>query len=282
MDIGVLGSLKAAVAGFALVATQFASPVGAQEPVLIATPSSDWLLEFAEQNCIARRDFASDQGAIFFRLEKSSLDARSKIVLLSTDISEGSGDVTLSVAVEDEFIPLEPVGTMRLGRSFNGAHLYVQLKVDDWSKAGEPTGLKVVDAFESPVILQTGDLGLVLDALDTCVDDLLSGWGLDVELARTSVEPAERLNYNSWAREIIRRAPQRALPRTGRVGFAVRVLIGVDGKPTRCLHDASEDFTDLGDYTCEAMMKRAEYQPARDRDGNTVPSTDTLDFIYYR
>ncbi len=259
-----------------------ASPVGAQEPVLIATPSSDWLLEYAEQDCIARRDFASDQGAIFLRFEKASLGAHSKIVLLSTDVGEGSGDVTLSLTGEGEPIRLPHVGTMRLRRSFNGALLYVELQPDDWGEARKLNGVMVTNAFESPVMLQTGDLGPLLDALDTCVDDLLSGWGLDVELARTSVEYAQRNNFQIWANKIIEDAPRRALPRSGRVTISVRVVIGSDGKPTGCVQNASERYADLSHYTCEAVMELAEYQPARDSAGNGVPSMDSMDVIYFR
>lgn len=67
--------------------------------------------------------------------------------------------------------------------------------------------------------------------------------------------------------------PPRALrdEREGAVGF--RLSVGVDGLPSGCEVTASSGDADLDNKTCQLLMERARFTPARDESGRKVASS---------
>lgn len=280
--IGIRNRLEIASATMVALALGFATPAAAQDDILTASPTINWSIDYAQNACVLRRDFTTEHGLLAFQIEKASLDARAEVLLYSNVIGDGEGDLSLSLAHLEGYEQLEVAETSRLGRSFTGVMASVLIDRDKLAQISPATGVLAVGAFETPVLLETGDLASPLDALQMCVDDLLAGWGLDVDVARTSVEPVKRRNFDKWARNMIRRAPQRALPRSGSIAFDVHIVVGIEGKPTSCIHEAPEEFSELGEYSCEAILEQAEYESAKDGNGNPVPAMDSMEIVYYR
>lgn len=280
--IGISRCLELASGTTVAVALFCTTPAAAREEVLTASPTTNWSIDYAQNACVLRRDFTTEHGLLALQIEKASLDARAEVLLYSNVIGDGEGDLSLSLAHLKGYEQLEVAETSRLGRSFTGVMANVMVDRGKLASISPATGVLAVGAFEMPVLLETGELASPLDALQMCADDLLVGWGLDVDVARTSVEPVKRRNFDKWARNLIRRAPQRALPRSGSIAFDVHIVVGVDGKPTSCIHEAAEEFSELGEYSCEAILEQAEYETAKDANGNPVPAMDSMEIVYYR
>jgi TonB family protein len=69
--------------------------------------------------------------------------------------------------------------------------------------------------------------------------------------------------------------PARALrdEREGIVGF--RLAVGIDGLPSQCDITAPSGDAELDDKTCQLLMERARFTPARDESGQKVASSYT-------
>jgi hypothetical protein len=119
--------------------------------------------------------------------------------------------------------------------------------------------------------LELGSMGPPMQAMRACLDDLLTHWGVDPALqgshgAGTAPVPAELpsdwLNPSDFPPKMIRER------RNSQVDF--RLVVDATGKPTDCAVLTMEAIDDFIRATCDRLMKRARFQPARDTHGNAV------------
>ena len=58
------------------------------------------------------------------------------------------------------------------------------------TQESETRGVLIERAFSDPLFLRTGNLHPAMEAMRSCLDDLYSHWGIDVEAHRTLRRPA--------------------------------------------------------------------------------------------
>jgi protein TonB len=68
--------------------------------------------------------------------------------------------------------------------------------------------------------------------------------------------------------------PKKALALGMEGKVRVRLAVGVNGRPTACEVVQSSGHKELDDATCNIMMRRALFKPARDENGK--PTVDTF------
>jgi hypothetical protein len=131
--------------------------------------------------------------------------------------------------------------------------------------------LEVGKPLKKAVILETGALQQSFAALDQCVVDLMTRWGIDpkkhASLSRRVTpigNPGQWITSNDYPQTMLV-AGQRAI-----VDF--RVLVGQDGKPTVCLIQATTTPKEFDDAVCKSLMHRARFLPALDSDGAPTAS----------
>ncbi len=119
--------------------------------------------------------------------------------------------------------------------------------------------------------LETASLGKPFAVLRDCNDWLLKQWGIDVEKHRhlsrrvTPVgEPTDWFLAADYPKSMLSEL------RTGLVHF--RLMIEPDGKVSDCTIQQSTFPEDFARTTCEAVMKRARFDPALDADGQPIRS----------
>ena len=119
--------------------------------------------------------------------------------------------------------------------------------------------------------LKTGPMKGPLDAMRTCVANLVKEWGLDpVQQAALGERVAPTTSPGQWLKPEDYPAGPLFMGAGAIVRF--RLMVGTDGVPSQCfiqLATKSPEFTKL---TCDLLMKRARFTPALDREGKPVAS----------
>jgi hypothetical protein len=141
-------------------------------------------------------------------------------------------------------------------------------KVDRTAEAAI-TQLRIGGPVSHAMVFRLGPMDKPMDAMRTCLDELLTHWGIDAAAhhrlrrrATPAGDPAGWLGPNDYPAEMLRRN------RSGVVHF--RLMVGVDGKPTAC--DVQTGGSDFDKTTCALLMKRARFLPALDSEGKAIAS----------
>jgi hypothetical protein len=136
----------------------------------------------------------------------------------------------------------------------------------------EAQGLLIERAFNKTLFLQTGSLRSPMAAMRTCLDELYSHWGIDVEAHRTLSRPAIPLDYARIVREIQESYPASMVMGGNQGSLRVRLGVAADGKPTGCHMQVEYNAEAFERVACEKLMRYALFAPAVDKDDRPIAS----------
>lgn len=134
--------------------------------------------------------------------------------------------------------------------------------------------------FGRTLTLQTGSMHQPMEAMRTCLDELITHWGFDAAVQRTLSRPVKPIDQMGWSRRVLNSYPVDML-RAGRSGAAhIRLIVGADGKPTSCTAYKGSADPAFGEHACKTAMRYARFQPALDDGGAPVTSYLTTTVVY--
>jgi len=120
-------------------------------------------------------------------------------------------------------------------------------------------------------MLEIGSMRGPLAALDTCIDNLLVSWGVDVEKHKTLSKQAKPLQSpGKWIVSSDYPSNMLSAGQPALVNF--RLNIGLDGAPTACHIQATTRPKEFDDAVCKSVMRRARFSPAFDAQGQPLAS----------
>lgn len=267
----------------------------AAEPLKLA-PTSKWHVDYADERCRLAREFGdgATKATVFFDkygpgetfrmviagdpvktdVPQADLAVRfgpaegpQPLYFLNGNLGESSalvfgGDIRIAgpnaaeaTAIKakkrgDPWIDLSPIAPERYA-----AVRYMEL--------GKP--------LRRTVQLETGSLKSAFAALDKCVDNLVSTWGVDVEKHKSLTRKATPVdNPGKWM--VSSDYPVKML-QAGQPAFVdFRLSVGADGKPTACHIQATTRPKEFDDAVCQSLMRRASFLPALDAGGQPIAS----------
>ncbi len=118
-----------------------------------------------------------------------------------------------------------------------------------------------------PIVLLTGPISGPLTMLADCATEGLASLGVDTDARGTSPRLINSEVVGAWMRA---NYPGGAI-RDGRQGpVPVRIVVGPDGRATHCHVGNYLTARVLRDAACDAFTQTAEYEPARDAQGQPV------------
>lgn len=119
--------------------------------------------------------------------------------------------------------------------------------------------------------LETGPMGELFKALNSCSEELVSDWGLDVETYRSlSRKPVPKDSPGKWLSG--KDYPSRELLNGRRAVIYFRLMIDETGTPYEC-HIQQSGYSEAFDKSvCNGMMRRAQFEPALDSEGKPTRS----------
>lgn len=234
-------------------------------------PVGPWKVDYAPDECRLVRTFGSSEQQFVLRLARGSGLQQFDLIVASKGIPKLSSKVPMTLKLQGTEIPAQ---------QFDGFSAQVPGRSERYVRWYDGDSELLKDFGQDQIITvgagnsYTVTLNLVaarpaLAALDKCHDDLLLSWGLDlVKLKEARSPPVPTGNPGNWVSTSD--YPSKALS-TG-VSGTVRFMtvVGSDGKPTQCRIALSSGVPGLDNVTCQLVMRRAQFRPATNADGQPV------------
>ena len=238
----------------------------------ILTPSTPWKVDYAEEECRLLRTFGTGEDAVTMRLARGSGLQSFDMVIAGNKVPRHGGAMKVTMK-------LEPQGAEG---KFDGYSMAVPKRSENFIRwfDGDPRILDAVtnkqqvrlsDDKKFDVAMLWSDGKSALKALQTCHDDLLKGWGVDVDAIRAAKAPAEPIGSpgrwvtnDEYPREEMRQEIE------GMVTFQLKV--SAEGAVEKCLILHSSNVATFDQLTCKLMMQRAKFKPALDSSDRPITS----------
>ncbi len=284
-----------------LAATSLASPGFARgDGPVVLEPSSRWQLDYAPARCNIAMTFGEGEQRNLLSFEQMTPSRHFAWLVAGPAIKALGSRTRLTVQFGPHFAPMV-VDSDRLtkGAPFGVAFRGFTYGPDEAESAerdepggyaedgveGEPTGLPELDAQDGARIewielsrkdrsyrFETGNLEEVFKAMNKCMADLVSEWGLDPEVMRTRSTAPRALNLRAVAARIQGVYPSKAERSGEQADLHIRVMVDEAGRVTECAVASQTVAENFDDTACQVFMRHARFEPARDRQGKAMAS----------
>lgn len=285
-----------------------------EDKPLVLEPTSQWHMEYADDSCRLLRMFGEGEDQTVFFIERYEPGDSFFMLVAAEELRGPSATIGLTrqsvrrrvdpvfrfgphgyehddTSQEGTFgeLPAAMVNGMRLVASPDAdaedeedAFDPVEDAQDtdifgqDVSAAQEAaiSWLEFKQGSSQPIRLALGSMGAPMAAMRKCTDELLTHWGIDLEAHRgltravaPKSDPGEWIRTGDYPSHLMFQGEQ------GLVQF--RLSVGADGAPTQCHIQTSTRPKGFDKAVCDALMRRARFEPALDADGQPIAS-------YYR
>ncbi|WP_404478591.1 energy transducer TonB [Novosphingobium sp. BL-52-GroH] len=248
--------------------------------------SSPWELSPGGDSCVLSRNFESGAASLFLRMRTYAPGYNFDFTLAGSPIPQ----ITSAKAPTITFGSGNPLRFGVLASGSSGAHGPAMVFNRDMSLQPPALDDKTVPAYPDPalesgidrftidaadhkVLLDTGSMAPVMQALRQCTDKLVAGWGLDPAVQAKLSRPPRPVNASAVNAMIVAGDPPAAVKALGglaRVGL--RVMIDETGAPTGCKTFPTDGVPEFDVKACNFVMKNARYDPALDEQGKAVSS----------
>lgn len=277
--------LRAGIAG-AVALAMGAAPMGAaaREPLVLA-PNSPWHVDYAPDSCVLARQFGTGDDAILLRMESfhpgEAYSAGYEITLIgrafrsvglmkAIRIGWGNNPLYKRDAVLGTSSNKQPALTFssRIGEP-------IREKDDLWdlltpARASAMSEVRI-EISGKEIVLKTGPLAKTLGAMQTCMDELLTQWGIDPAQQRLVKNyPTPLGSPGSWIRS--QDYPAAMLARGASAIVHFRLTVDPDGRASNCVIQRATQGAEFIKTTCDLLRKRARFEPALDGSGRPVKS----------
>ncbi len=233
-------------------------------------PSTSWTIDYADAQCILSRTFGTGKDSVILGIAMLP-GTRSDEVLL---IERG---MPLNTARQPR---------VRVTMLPGGETAQDEADTAPMKDGGRITRIALKNAEIAPLVrsnrvdiqlegrtisLNMAGIKAALSAAETCKADLLREWKLDPQIVTRAVQPPEpAAPPQSWVSDSD--YPDKPLSKQERGRSIFRLDIDSSGKVTACTVIQTSSSAALDTETCRIMQGRARFKPARDADGNAVPS----------
>lgn len=294
--------------GAVLAAALFVSPAAAQNAAVVLQPSSAWHVDYADDSCRLARQFGEGEQKVFFFVERYEPGDAFFMVVAGKPFETNRPDARTAFRFGPGGMELEDnwqfgeLGAFKPALMATGMRLYpdpeaagkrprfdreaLARKTDVFGQDITPpaesaiTWLDVRRRGNPPVRLALGSMGEPMAAMRRCNDELMTHWGIDLaahrgltRAAAPIIKPETWITHDDYPTALINKGAQ------GTVQF--RLSVGADGKPTQCHIQRSTRPAEFDQVVCDALMRRARFQPALGADGQPIATywRNTVRFV---
>ncbi len=285
----------------ALLVAGVACPMPAQaQDVLRLKPSTKWFLDYAEDSCrLARKFGEGDQRVTLFfdqfepgdwfqvtlggNVLRPKRTDSNRIGLMfrfgpneaADEIEANSGRMddqrALIVLGAQRVVPLTEAEQAARKAAFESGLTPATLLPVEREREASVDWLELSGGLKNDVVLETGPMDQPLAALRKCSWDTVKMWGLDVAQQKNLTrKPQPKQGSKPW---LTGDDYPRKMAWAGYEGIVnFRLLIDPTGKPISCHIQTSTRPKQFDEAVCNAIMKRARFDPALDAEGKPVTS----------
>ncbi|WAT18670.1 energy transducer TonB [Aurantiacibacter sp. MUD11] len=275
------------------------SPAQAETPLEYFDPASNWVMDYGEDSCALRRAYADAEGrTVYVDMRQVAPGTWLTFTVFSEDLERMPEEVRYRFEPDDEnsdvgFAFALDFGETARGFRFSGDYLRKEERPDDWedyqnvdpsilaAREAEVSAMVILEGFEDSILLRTGSLTGPMQAMRACLDDLMSGLGVDPEVQRTLSRRAEPVNDISISQNLGADFPRAMIRDRQSATMQVRLVVGPDGRVSDCSIIGIVGPPDYGEAACGSFSRYARFEPALDADGNPVATLWNTDLSYW-
>ncbi len=249
--------------------------------------SGPWNLDYADDSCRLVRSFGPPDERITLRFERFQPGDRFSLTIIGAPVRTSTGLSTpLKLAFGKGTAPVPAVAvTGTVGEAKTPMLLLSSLmlvtppasddllpftiQLEDERKITQLTLDQRGDKHD--YVLALGPMDEPMAGLRTCMDELLTHWGIDAAAQRTlsrQAKPAS--NPGTWLRS--GDYPADALNEGNSAIVNFRLTVDPQGKPAGCAVQGGTLGPKFREITCSLLLKRARFQPALDAQAKPVAS----------
>lgn len=265
----------------ALAIDILALPAHAADKTLEMEPTTKWVLDYDRTSCKLARRFSSGDDVISAQFIAYNVGPGFELRLLGKPL-QMSRSREIGLAFGSEFparrvaTEVGQIGEDKLPLLFMGVHRLLPVSqgvVAEMSPEQEALVETVTVTMPGgkAYLLKTGSMAEPMEAMRTCLDDLVRSWGLEPASLKRIVTPAEPIGSpGKWIRSSDYPSSQLNDGTSSNVSFML--IVGENGKVEDCYVQSVTDDSVFGDIVCEKVRERARFQPAKDNAGRSVRS----------
>jgi Gram-negative bacterial TonB protein C-terminal len=258
-------------------------------------PTSQWQIDYAADHCRLARQFGEGENKVLAIFDKYGPDGEFKMTIAGQPMRTryDKDGVSLQFGPAEEKQELEffigkfgeqnalifrggariapPTTAERQAIKNKKAGEWIELTPITPAREAAVRYIEIGKPLRRAVILETGSLKQPMAALDKCVDELVSHWGVDVEKHKSLTRKAAPIE--SPGRWITTDDYPTAMLNAGQPALVeFRLNVGADGIPTACHIQATTRPQAFDDAVCKSLMRRAKFEPALDSGGKPLES----------
>ncbi len=267
------------------------SPAAAQA---VLAPSGPWNIDYDIDSCALMRTFgtAEDQATLEIRRfapgwglqtivasSRARAPVRSRVSYRFTDDEDwqepGLGiavtrqDGLKGVIIEPSFVDLPELESIEDEAERAAYFKSIDIRAIERQQAATINSISL-RGIGGEFTLRLGNLSAPIEALQVCVDELMTHWNIDVEAHKTLSRGARPLNWRSSASmlDYPPRMAERHMP--GLVN--IRLSIDETGKITGCSIQMPLSDPAFEESSCADIQRAFQFEPALDKDGKPIAS----------
>lgn len=283
-------------AALALVALCTPNAAWADEPTPeVYTSSSPWAIDYADDSCALRRTFTSGDKKLELEMRQFQPEGDLAILVSSPVMDFAAQEALIRFGPDDDYIAKPRAFRAKLSNGWVGITFHDELvpssdvsmvkerradyaSYDYWdehdlkARFREINNLSIKGALAKPISLELGPMLKPEIALERCISELLTHWGIDAEAHRTLSRDVNILNLKELVKKVQRNYPKKML--YAEKSGIVRARLNVDetGKPSACHMQIAAQNREFEETSCNLLMKVARFDPALDKDGKPIAS----------
>jgi hypothetical protein len=252
----------------ALAAT-CASPLAAAPKPRTAT--GKWVLDFAEHQCLATRDYGTPADPLVLALKPSPVGTLMQVAVV-THAKLSSTAKGVPVAIRIDGGPVLQSKVLAFNAKAGGLRpVRINLPPATFAPMRQATSV----AFDAPGELEESfvltQMPALMAQMDTCLTDLRHYWNIDdptrlKQRARAKTDLASYISDRDYPKSSVHEEE------AGTVEFVL--LIDETGKLADCTLTATSNVPLLDSQSCAIFMSRAKFSPAIGQDGK--PARDAI------
>jgi hypothetical protein len=260
-------------------------------------PTSAWTLAYDDDSCALRRTFGDGKQNAYFELRRFGPDSALQTMVASDNLRSRdlvsfqyrwNVDHDWREAGRLKFTLDSGLGGVLFGAGFAelpgdlpdlpSRVLYV--RSTDWratelEAAGRINSIAVRGAtargmYRHELVLRLDGLDVALAALNTCIDNLVTLWDIDIEAHKTLSRPALPIDFEDSSRMI--GYPPKMLRQAMPGLVNIRLAIDEEGRVTACRIQMPLSDPAFEASSCDDIQHAFEFEPALDKDGKPIAS----------
>ena len=278
-----------------------AMPARAEGPPEVLQATSRWHLDYAKDYCRLARQFGGPGRETFFYIEQYEPGKRVNVLVAGPDIDHAKirehelrfgpgGGISRNERILGTSMPDYGDGLLASGMTLlhdpAEEAAFERSRAQRWSPDSEDgavpqpvdpaaaapiTWFSVMTRKGQIVRLDLGSMAEPITALNTCAEELVGHWGIDLaqhrgrtRVATPATNPGSWLDVGDYPTELVRKGMQ------GLVMF--RLGVDAEGKPTGCAIQQSTRPAEFDKVVCRNLIRKARFDPALDAAGKPMPS----------